>query len=599
MTTLPTKSRLGSLFSLSDSLGGEGGSWKSEVLSVLAPSRARIALSAVLLSVLSFAPVLLARAIYDVAIPERSSERLGFFVVGIALLGVWSLALHVAQAGLVERLAAAIDEVVSSRLIRAVLGARYDARQGSSAAAEGLAHLESVRDLASANNFSAVVSLAFVPLYLLGCFVYGGPIGFLVLGASVVLGLGLLVLQSAMRVPAERSALARQESAALISEAASALETIKLTRSERVFAERFDVLSRRRSEATFSLRRLSAVAVGVGRHGSSLLVSALVLGWSAFRMLDGRMEMGDMIAVSMLAGQAVGPLTQVPALLVRFAGASNAFRSLDSILSAPREDEGRSFARIDDLSAVAGGVELKSVRFSHPSPDGDARGSVPALVDVELSIAPGEKVGIVGPSGSGKSTLLRLLAGLHRADEGRVLIDGIDVSHLRPFDLRGIVGLHAQQSPLARGTLRDNLLLGRPEAPFDEVLRVAEAFGVAAMARSHPLNLGLDLPVAEGGRNFSGGQRQLIALARTMLASPRIALFDEPTSELDSEAEEAVKRSLASMLDGRTAVIVSHRLSILSLCDRIVSMEGGRIVRADLTPSDLFRSSRSPAARAA
>ena len=551
--------------------------WKEEAVRIASSRRPPVVVYGLVLAVLNFAPPLLARAIYDWAVPDRSMERLVALTVGAVLCVGWSLALHGLQASLIERMAQRVDLFLSSRLIRSLLGARLSSRPTSAGGtADALRNYENVREVLSANILSTLVSAAFTPIYLVGCFLYGGPVGFVVLGGAAALSLVLWRIQSAMERPSATATRAQIGKSALVAEAAGAVDTIKLLGAEERMSARWDALSAEQSEGSFRMRRMSALNVGVGRYGAAL-ISALVLAWSAVRLLDGEMQMGDMIAVSMLWGQFASVAAQLPALTLRLIRARESLEGLDRVLSLPQEVEAsRDYVRPE---GVEGAIELRGVSFSYTAPEGvESVSKIRALDSISLSIPAGEVLGLMGASGSGKSTLASLLVALHRADEGQILLDGCDVAQVDPRVLRRLVGLHTQSAPLLRGTLRENLLLGRPDAPFEEVREIAALFGVEAMVQRHPLGMGWDFPISEGGANLSGGQRQLVTLARAFIANPKVVVLDEPTAHLDAAAEEGVKKALSTLLRGRTAILVSHRLSLLDLAHRVLVLDGGRLV---------------------
>jgi ATP-binding cassette subfamily C protein LapB len=189
---------------------------------------------------------------------------------------------------------------------------------------------------------------------------------------------------------------------------------------------------------------------------------------------------------------------------------------------------------------------------------------------------PGERIGIIGRSGSGKSTLGRLLMGFYAPEEGQLLLDGLDLRQLDVADLRQQIGYVAHDLPLLAGSLRDNLTLGARYISDSRMLEVAELTGVTELARQHPQ--GFDRPVGERGQLLSGGQRQAVLLARALLLDPPIMLLDEPTSAMDNSSEDILRQKLHGWVQGKTLLLVTHRTSMLSLVDRLVVLDNGRIV---------------------
>jgi ATP-binding cassette subfamily C protein LapB len=246
--------------------------------------------------------------------------------------------------------------------------------------------------------------------------------------------------------------------------------------------------------------------------------------------------------------------------------------SLNRLMALPTErDASRTYAQPKEFS---GGISMVNVSFAYPSNTGTP--SPLALKDVSLTIQPGERVAFVGRIGSGKSTVLRLVAGMYQPLEGQVQLDGLDIRQIDPVDLRAQMGFVTQDLRLFRGTLRDNILLGRKNANWDAFVSVVKLTGLDQIAASHPL--GFDLPIGEMGQGLSGGQRQLVALARALVTRPKILLMDEPTSAMDMQTEAMFVERLKTIVHGRTVVVVTHRPSLLSVVDRIVVMDQHRVV---------------------
>jgi ATP-binding cassette subfamily C protein LapB len=219
---------------------------------------------------------------------------------------------------------------------------------------------------------------------------------------------------------------------------------------------------------------------------------------------------------------------------------------------------------------LRGDIEFRNVSFAYGEDD------VPVLRDVAFAIRAGERVGILGRIGSGKTTLEKLILGLYQPTGGAVLVDGIDLRQLDPAELRRNIGYVPQDVTLFYGSLRDNIVMGMPQADDDKVIRAARIAGIGEFVDSHPHGYGM--LVGERGESLSGGQRQGVAIARAMIADPPILLLDEPTAAMDHASEEAVKQQLRRHADGKTLIVITHRTSLLDLVDRIIVVDAGRIV---------------------
>ena len=282
---------------------------------------------------------------------------------------------------------------------------------------------------------------------------------------------------------------------------------------------------------------------------------------------------GALIGCVMFAGRAIAPLGSLVSLATRYQGARAAMQALDKQMQLPTEREaGRAYV---PTPALTGRIGLSGVSFSYPQTGPEAQ-AVRVLKELQLQFSPGERVAILGRIGSGKSTILRLLSGLYQPTEGMVEVDGIDLRQIDPTDYRARVGLVTQEPRLFNGTLRDNVLLGRAWAKASELPAVAKLTGLDRVVAGHPL--GWDLPVGEMGGLLSGGQRQLVALARCLVTRPKILLMDEPTSSMDAQSEVTFLRRLKEAAGDCTLVMVTHRPAVLDLVDRVVVVEGGKLL---------------------
>jgi ATP-binding cassette subfamily C protein LapB len=264
----------------------------------------------------------------------------------------------------------------------------------------------------------------------------------------------------------------------------------------------------------------------------------------------------------------LAPLGQIAGLITRYQQAQLTMKSTDALMALPQERDAKQ--RPLERTQLQGALEVNQVTFRYGGQ------SSPALSSISFSMKPGERIGIIGRSGSGKSTLARLVMGFYAPEEGQLLLDGLDLRQLDVADLRQQIGYVAHDLPLLAGSLRDNLTLGARYISDARMLEVAEMTGVSELARQHPQ--GFDRPVGERGQLLSGGQRQAVLLARALLLDPPIMLLDEPTSAMDNSSEDALRHRLHGWMQGKTLLLVTHRTSMLSLVDRLVVLDNGKIV---------------------
>jgi ATP-binding cassette subfamily C protein LapB len=294
--------------------------------------------------------------------------------------------------------------------------------------------------------------------------------------------------------------------------------------------------------------------------------------WGVYLIHAGEISTGALVGSIMFAGRAMAPVGSFIGLAMQYQTAKTAMSGLNQLMNQPTErDPTRTYLQKPQLE---GSIEVSKLSFAYPS-----QGAITppiALRNVSLKIEEGERVAFVGKIGSGKSTLLRMIAGLYLPTEGQVKVDGIDIRQIDPIDFRNNLGYVTQDLRLFRGTLRENIFLGRPAATTEAFMEVVAMTGIDKIADAHPM--GYDMPIGNMGMGLSGGQRQLVALARALVTRPKILLMDEPTSAMDMQTEAMFTKRLDNIVKGRTVIIVTHRPSLLSVTDRIVVLDQQQLV---------------------
>jgi ATP-binding cassette subfamily C protein LapB len=297
-------------------------------------------------------------------------------------------------------------------------------------------------------------------------------------------------------------------------------------------------------------------------------VSVVIIIVGVYQIIEGNLSQGGLIAAYMLSSRIMAPVGQTAGLLMQYHSAATALTALDMIMQKPVERP--LDANWISRPRLQGGIEFKKVAFKYPQDEREV------LRDVAFKINPGERVAILGRNGSGKTTLEKLIAGLYEPTSGTVLLDGIDIRQLDPAELRRNMGYVAQDVNLFFGSLRDNIAMGAPHASDDAILEAVRLSGLTEFVNQHPM--GLAMPVGEHGQLLSGGQRQSVSIARALLSDPPILLMDEPTGAMDHTSEEEFKRSLVQFAAHKTLLVITHRTSLLELVNRIIVIDGGKIV---------------------
>ncbi len=527
-------------------------------------------------------------AVYDRVLPHLAMETLWALALGVSIALAADLALRLVRLDLADAVGAAasvhMQTLCYRRLVFARPGSAPDKPGGLTHALRELDHFCTAMPGALV---AALVDLPFVVLLVLALAAVSPPVA---LVAAVGAGI-LVLLQIAAHVIAEHrskpAAAAAHRQSNLLAETLGAISTAKLLGLEARLLARWERLADELAYDAHRARYWSNVSHQIATAGSQIITVAVMIA-AVQEIAVSVMTVGALAAATIIVNRIVAPLAQIVLGVRRLGRAEAALEPVRGVLAAPQETGPDSSPAGDQ--GFAGGVALRGVTLRHP-------GAPQAVLDgLDLAIAPGERVGLIGRIGSGKSTILRMFARLEEPDAGCVAYDGVDGRLLDPRVLRRRIGLLSQEAPLLDDTLYANLVSARPDVPADVFERVTALTGVDAIARSRPN--GFSAMPGPRGERLSGGERQAVALARTLIADPRLLLLDEPTSAMDNASEAQVIRGLKEWLGPadahadappRTLVVATHRLAVLDLVDRIVWIEGGRVVADGPRPQILAR----------
>ncbi len=547
---------------------GRHGHWFWSVISESRPLYRDVLLAALLANLFALGLPLFTMNVYDRVVPNRAIETLWVLALGLSLMLVSDLVLRTLRSRFVDLASSRSDVKLSAYIMERVLGMRMEQRPVSAGSfASNLRAFESVRDFIGSATVVAFIDLPFALIFVLVIGWISWPMLIpLVIGAAVMLFYALAV-QGRMHELAETTYRAGAQRNATLIEGLVGFETLKALGAESAIQYKWEKSAALLARVGAQLRLLSSTASNTSAFVQQLITLAIVI-IGVYVIAERDLTMGGLIACTMLASRAMAPVGQVAGLLVQYHTAATALTSLNEMMR-------RDVERPDDTTFISrgnlkGAIDFRDVSFSYPGQ------SAPSLRNLSFSIKPGEKVAILGRIGSGKTTLEKLILGLYRPTEGAVLVDGIDLRQLDPAELRRQIGYVQQDVMLFYGSLRENIMMGAPLADDADIVKAAEIGGIIGLVNQHPQ--GFDMLVGERGESLSGGQRQGVAIARAVINDPPILLLDEPTSSMDHSSEEDIKRRLTEFARGKTVLLISHRTSLLDLADRIIVMDGGRIV---------------------
>jgi ATP-binding cassette subfamily C protein LapB len=543
-------------------------SWFWGAVFSFTPIYLEVIVAAVLVNIFAIISPIFVMQVYDRVVPNQAFDTLWVLAVGVVAAFGFDFLLRTLRGIFLDRTGRALDRKISGRIFEHIMAIRMAVGpQSSGAFASNIREFETLRDFFTSASLAAVVDLPFLFLFILVIALIGGPLAVVPLIVVPTVIVISLLIQVPMRRAVERSYRESAQKHATLVEAINGLDTLKVHSAEGQMQRNWDGYVAASSSSAMASRTWAAVALNFTLLMINLTTVGVIV-WGVYLTAEGDLTVGALVAVSMLTGRAMAPLSQIAGMIVRFYQAWTSLKGLNRLMELPTERPiGKVFLR---RPAIEGAIEFRDVTFAYPGQEGNA------LNGVSFRIEPGERVGIVGRIGSGKTTIERLLVGLFEPEQGAVLVDGTDIRQLDPADLRRNIGCVLQDPHLFYGTIKDNITLGAPYVDEASVIRAASIAGVDSFVRGHPH--GYDIQVGEGGRLLSGGQRQSVAVARALLMDPPILVLDEPTSSMDNSTENAFKARLGEILPGKTLLLITHRNSMLSLVDRLIVVDGGRVV---------------------
>lgn len=526
-----------------------------------------IALGSFVANLLAVAVALFSLQVYDRVIPHQSESTLWVLAVGACLALLLEGGIKIARARLMDGAGRQIELGVLNLLMQRVIGMRSDLRgQSPSMTFSAMREFGSVREFFTASTIGTIADIPFIFVFLLLVSSIAGPVVWiLMLGGVLMVVPGFFMQKKMMRLTQETQG-ASAKSSRLLHEAIFERDTVKTQRAEERVMRLWQELTALSALKSSEQRRLASVLTFWSQGMQQMTYVAAVIA-GTYLVFAGQFTVGSIIAVGILTSRTLAPLTQLAGTMARWGNVKAALDGLDAIADSPQDTiPGRTYLRRD---ALRGHFELREVQFQY-----DEEGA-PTLDIPGVQILPGQRVAVLGSNGAGKSSLLKLLSGVYAPTKGRVLIDGTDMSQIEPRDLRRLIGYLGQDVRLFTGTLRDNLNLTMLESDDNRLLEALDFAGLGPFVKEH--HKGLDLDILDGGQGLSIGQRQSIGWARLWLQDPAICLLDEPTAALDQTLERTLVSRLNTWMEGRTAIIATHRVPILSLTDRTLILQNGRM----------------------
>ncbi|MGY8908109.1 MAG: type I secretion system permease/ATPase [Pseudomonadales bacterium] len=505
--------------------------------------------------------------VYDRVIPNNAIESLIALTVGILVVVVFDFAMKVLRGLYTDKASAMVDIEVSENLFDRISRNEELINQPTGAVSAVVKEFDLLKDFIASASFVAFVDLPFIFFFLFVLYGIGGPVAAVPAVIVVLVIIIGLIIQPVIRKLSFNASQDGQSKQSVIVEVLSGMETLKTLKGINILRDRWVDSVDRQGITSAKSKFWSQLTTNFSQSGQQLSQVGIVV-YGVFLIAEGSLTMGSLIACVILSGRTLAPLGQVSNLLGRFNQAMTAYANFGQLMQKPVKELNRSSqVRIDKIK---GQITISNVSLTYP----EQKEAV--IKQVNLNIAAGEKIAIVGKIASGKTSLLRLITGLYDPSEGSVKIDQSDITHLHPDDIRNHIGVVMQVPMLFSGTLKENLLMGNPNATDKEMIAAAKISNVDEIASNLPD--GYETLISEGGKQLSGGQRQAICIARAFVGDPKIIIMDEPSSSMDSGSEQQLLEALKEKLVNKTLILITHRGTLLSLVSRVVVFDQGRIL---------------------
>jgi len=516
--------------------------------------------------------------VYDRVVPNHAIETLWVLASGVAIVFAFDLVMKSLRGYFIDAASKRADIMLSAQTFSRVMDIKVSDRPGRVGSfANNLQEFDSFREFFTSTTLVALIDLPFVILFVLLIYFVGGVLAIVPIVAIPMIILAGLALQNPLHGIITETFRESAAKHAMLIEVLSSLDTVKGARAEGVMQKRWETFNAKLAKLGLRSRFLSMSIVNLAQLIQQISTIAIVA-VGVYAIIGGSLSVGGLIACTILTGRCLAPMGQVAGILTRYHHSIAAFNAIDRIMTLPVErPAGKSFLH---RPSIKGDIEFKEVTFNYRDQQ------IPALSNVSFKITEGEKVALIGRTGSGKTTLQKLVMDYYEPAAGAILISSSDINQIDPTDLRRNMSYVPQEISLFNGSVRENIVLGTPLATDEEVLEAAKVAGILDFLNSHPQ--GFDLNVGERGERLSGGQRQGIAVARAIINRASILLLDEPTASVDNTTEMLFLKHFSEYVKDRTLLLVTHKASMLSLVDRLIVLNEGKII-ADGPRDDVLK----------
>ncbi|MEM9579147.1 MAG: peptidase domain-containing ABC transporter [Pseudomonadota bacterium] len=524
-----------------------------------------VLIAATMLVLVSLATPIFFQLVVDKVLVHQSVSTLMVLTGGVAVAILFESTFTFVRQYILLYATQKIDVRITMRAFTHLLKLPIDffEQQSAGVLTKHMQQLDVIREFLTGRLLVSAIDVLSLIVFLPALIFYSGKLTLLVLGFGGLTALFIFCMLGPFRNRLQKLYAAEGERQSLLVETIHGMQTVKALSLEPQRRNYWETTAVNAVETSVNVGKMSAALQFVIQILQKLMLVAIIA-LGAFDVFSGAMTVGSLIAFQMLAGRVAEPLIQLVGLLHEYQETSLSVRMLGNIMNHPREAQAAGGAQVE----ISGEIEFDNVTFSYP------RSPQPSLNGLNFKVEAGKMIGLVGRSGSGKTTVTKLLQGMHQPQSGSIRIDGIDSRELDIAHLRRNIGVVLQESFLFRGTIRDNICISAPTATDEQIFNAARLAGADEFIQRQVK--GYDTELDEGAPNLSGGQKQRLSIARALLTDPKILILDEATSALDPESETILQDNLEMIREGRTVVVVSHRLSSMVKCDDILVLDQGK-----------------------
>lgn len=504
--------------------------------------------------------------VYDRVIPNNAIETLTMFTIGIVLVFILDAGLKFIRSYFLEIAAKKSDIIMSSIIFEKVMDLKMaHIPKSVGSFANNIKDFDAIRGFFTSSTVTVLIDFPFMLLFFAVIFYVGGLLVLVPLVTIALVLIYALFIKDPLRESIEQTHEAAAKKNGILIQSLNNIETIKAQGMSSQTQWNWEESTGEIAQKGLKSKMLSTSIPTVTNFLIQLnTVGVICVG--VYLIENFELTMGALIAVMILGSRAIAPMGQIAALLTNYEDTKASYNIINEILQQPLErPDGKEFVKRPSLK---GDIEFRDVSFVYPDTQ------VEVLKNVSFRIKSGEKVAFIGKIGSGKSTLLKLLLKLYEPTSGAILIDGIDINQIDPADLRKSIGYHAQDTLLFEGTIKSNIVGSYAYVGDEWMLECAKVSTVNDFVKQHPL--GYDMPIGERGSGLSGGQKQAVGLARALMSDSDILLLDEPTNAMDQNTETTALRNLSSSISVKTLLLVTQRMKMLDLTDRVIVLHQGQ-----------------------